>query len=249
LTIQPDGRLVAGGFSQTGGDVDFALARFNPDGGLDASFGPLGGRTLTPFSTGSIDSALALAIAPDGKLVAAGGSNAGGDFDFALARYFLVDEPPPPVVQRCAGRPVTIMGTSRSETIRGTDGPDVILGLGGHDTIRGRGGNDVICGGPGNDRLVGGEGKDRLFGGRGNDRLFGDVGRDTLDGGRGTDRCRGLGDARKGCESRTARRPINPRIPVPACPPVANVPGCGLPRNSASATVRSVISSMMRALP
>lgn len=194
-----------------------ALARFNPDGILDASFGPLGGRTLTPFSAGSIDSALALAIAPDGKLVAAGASNAGGDFDFALARYFLVDEPPPPV-QRCAGRPATIMGTSQSETIRGTDGPDVILGLGGRDTIRGRGGNDVICGGRGNDQLVGGEGNDRLLGGRGDDRLFGDVGRDRLDGGSGTDRCRGLGDARKSCESRTARRPLDPRIPVLACP-------------------------------
>lgn len=150
LTIQADGRLVAGGFSQTGGDFDFALARFNPDGGLDASFGPLGGRVLTPFSAGSINSALALAIAPDGKLVAAGLSNAGGGNDFALARYFLVDEPRP-MVQRCAGRPATIMGTSQSETIRGTDGPDAILGLRGRDTIRGQGGNDVICGGPGND--------------------------------------------------------------------------------------------------
>lgn len=247
LTIQPGGRLVAGGFSQTGGDSDFALARFNPDGSLDASFGPLG-RRLTPFSAGSIDSAAALAIAPDGKLVAAGGSNAGGDFDFALARYFLVDEPRP-VVQRCAGQPVTIMGTSQSETIRGTDGPDVILGLGGRDTIRGRGGDDVICGGSGNDRLVGGEGKDRLLGGRGDDRLFGDVGRDRMDGGSGRDVCRGLGDARKSCESRTARRPIDPRTPLPACPPAANVPGCGLVRNNASATVRSAISSMMRALP
>ena len=248
MTLQPDGRLVAGGVSQTGGDFDFALARFNPDGSLDASFGPLGGRALTPFSAGSIDTALALAIAPDGKLVAAGVSNAGGDDDFALARYFLADEPRP-VVQRCAGGPATIMGTSQSETIRGTDGPDVILGLGGRDTIRGRGGNDVICGGRGDDQLVGGEGKDHLLGGSGDDRLFGDAGRDRLDGGIGTDRCRGLGDARKNCENRTARRPSDPRIPLSACPPIANVPGCGLPRSSASATVRSVISSMMRALP
>lgn len=117
LTIQLDGRLVAGGFSQTGGDSDFALARFNPDGGLDASFGPLRGRTLTPFSAGSIDSAAALAIASDRKLVAAGGSNAGGDFDFALARYSLVDEPRP-VVRRCAGRPVTITGHPRARRAR-----------------------------------------------------------------------------------------------------------------------------------
>src|SRR5687768_12175619 len=39
LVAQPDGKLVAAGFSGEALDTDFALARYNPDGGLDTSFG------------------------------------------------------------------------------------------------------------------------------------------------------------------------------------------------------------------
>ena len=88
LVIQPDGKIVAAGFSDGGspGDFDFALARYNPDGSLDPSFSDGGSRT---FFGGNSESAKALVIRPDGKLVAAGFSNARGadDFDFALARY------------------------------------------------------------------------------------------------------------------------------------------------------------------
>jgi uncharacterized delta-60 repeat protein len=76
VAVQPDGRIVAAG----GSDGDFALARYNGDGSLDTSFDS-DGKVTTDF--GAFAGALAVAVQPDGRIVAAGES--GGDF--ALARY------------------------------------------------------------------------------------------------------------------------------------------------------------------
>jgi uncharacterized delta-60 repeat protein len=81
LARQPDGKLVAAGEA----GADFALARYNPDGTLDSSFGS-GGVVTTDFA-GSVDRVEALALQPDGKLVAGGQAFAGAGLDFALARY------------------------------------------------------------------------------------------------------------------------------------------------------------------
>lgn len=74
---------------------------------------------------------------------------------------FLTDAVSFPV-QRCKGRPVTVLGTGGPDVLRGTGGPDVIAGLGGNDTIHGRGGNDVICGGGGTDKMYGDGGRDKI---------------------------------------------------------------------------------------
>jgi uncharacterized delta-60 repeat protein len=89
VAIQSDGKIVAAGYSLASGSPwDFALARYNPDGTLDTTFNATG-KVLTHFSgSGSGDTATALAIQSDGKIVAAGGSYASGPpQDFALARY------------------------------------------------------------------------------------------------------------------------------------------------------------------
>jgi uncharacterized delta-60 repeat protein len=87
MAIQSDGKIVAVGYSDAGGSYDFALARYNTDGSLDLGFGS-GGIVLTDFSgSGSDDLARTIAIQTDGKIVAAGRSDAGGGDDFALARY------------------------------------------------------------------------------------------------------------------------------------------------------------------
>ncbi|HEU5064712.1 MAG TPA: PASTA domain-containing protein [Gaiellaceae bacterium] len=85
LVRQPDGKLVAAGYTSDGSGYDFALARYNADGSLDTSFGS-GGKVTTPIGSGH-DLAFALVLQPDGKLVAAGDSSNGSDRDFALARY------------------------------------------------------------------------------------------------------------------------------------------------------------------
>jgi uncharacterized delta-60 repeat protein len=87
VALQPDGKIVAAGFSSaSAGGEGFALVRYNPDGSLDASFGN-GGKVLTDFAPGSRDVATALALQPDGQIVAAGWSDASGSQDFALTRY------------------------------------------------------------------------------------------------------------------------------------------------------------------
>jgi len=84
--IQQDGRIVMTGYSYNGSSNDFALARYNSDGSLDASFGS-GGKVTTDFSSNSDDRSLAMVIQSDGKFIVVGYSNNGNNNDFALARY------------------------------------------------------------------------------------------------------------------------------------------------------------------
>ena len=84
LARQPDGKLVAAGWSYSGPNGVFALARYNPDGSLDATFNGTGKVTTAIGSDASVD---ALVLQPDGKVVAAGYSYNGSNYDFALARY------------------------------------------------------------------------------------------------------------------------------------------------------------------
>src|SRR6185437_69189 len=63
VAVQPDGRIVAGGAVVAGGASDFFVARYNPDGSPDASFGPAGGSVVIDF--GGSDTANAVALQPD----------------------------------------------------------------------------------------------------------------------------------------------------------------------------------------
>jgi len=86
MAVQADGKIVLGGYASNGAAGNFGLVRYNPDGGLDTSFGAAG-ITTTAISADE-DFIRALALAPDGKIVAAGYYNNGVDlYDFALARY------------------------------------------------------------------------------------------------------------------------------------------------------------------
>jgi uncharacterized delta-60 repeat protein len=87
LAIQSDGKLVAAGKSYNSGigAFEFALVRYNSDGSLDTGFGS-NGIVTTPIANLD-DEAFALAIQPDGKLVAAGYSLQGTLYKFALVRY------------------------------------------------------------------------------------------------------------------------------------------------------------------
>jgi uncharacterized delta-60 repeat protein len=85
VAVLENGKIVVAGYTSAGGTNDFALARYNPDGSLDTSFGS-GGKVITPIGSSS-DYARALAIQPDGKIVVAGSSYNGTTYDFAVARY------------------------------------------------------------------------------------------------------------------------------------------------------------------
>ena len=86
IAIQSDGKLVLAGYSFNGANDDFAVMRFNADGSPDATFGGAGWVT-TPIGAGN-EQAIAVAIQTDGRIVAAGFTDAGGgNNDFALVRY------------------------------------------------------------------------------------------------------------------------------------------------------------------
>jgi uncharacterized delta-60 repeat protein len=80
IVIQPDGKIVAGGYNFGAIYTTFALARYLPSGDLDASFGT-NGIAFTPIGdVAQIDS---LILQNDGKIIAGGFS----DNNIAIARY------------------------------------------------------------------------------------------------------------------------------------------------------------------
>jgi uncharacterized delta-60 repeat protein len=89
MAIQIDGKIVVAGdisradFTGRG----FALARYLPDGQLDASFGDSWDPGRTTFGFGGQETATGVAIQPDGKIVTSGFVINGSTVDFMIARF------------------------------------------------------------------------------------------------------------------------------------------------------------------
>jgi uncharacterized delta-60 repeat protein len=91
LALQPDGKIVVAGVSDANESKDFALARYNADGTLDASFGD-GGLVIEEFRPLTADIIHGIAIQPDGRIVVAGVTyedvlTTRPHGDFMVARY------------------------------------------------------------------------------------------------------------------------------------------------------------------
>jgi uncharacterized delta-60 repeat protein len=85
LALQPDGKVVVAGSSNTGGDNNFALTRLGSNGLPDGSFGNAG---LAGVDLGGNDVSRAVALQADGKVYAVGHSSAGANpYNFAIARF------------------------------------------------------------------------------------------------------------------------------------------------------------------
>jgi uncharacterized delta-60 repeat protein len=189
IALQTNGKIVLGG--SAGGDV--AVARVQPGGAPDTSFGPDGKRTIS-FPDADAD-AFAMTLQGDGKIVLVGHDGKAAAVVRLQGDGAAGGAPGGPGVgpnvggrvPRCGGRKATIVGTSKRDKLKGTRHADVIVGLGGNDSISGLGGNDVICGGDGNDTVSGGNGADKIYGEAGKDRLSGGAGNDTMSGGAGND--------------------------------------------------------------
>ena len=84
LALQPDGKIIIGGWTNPMGWSDFALARYNTDGSLDTTFDTDGKITL---DLGGDDNAYSVDVQSDGKILVAGYSSTNPTYDFALVRY------------------------------------------------------------------------------------------------------------------------------------------------------------------
>jgi uncharacterized delta-60 repeat protein len=85
VAIQSDGKIVVAGYSVNGGSSNFALTRYNSNGSLDTTFD--GDGKVTTAVGSSADYAFSVAIQSDGKIVVAGYSLNGSNYEFALTRY------------------------------------------------------------------------------------------------------------------------------------------------------------------
>ncbi len=99
LAIQPDGKIVAGGYTQTGLNKELVLARYDTGGGLDSSFHQTG---ITKLAIDSVFGFNSLTLQPDGKiLVMSPGNyyfnpilvrcNTDGSFDTTFGANGIVD--------------------------------------------------------------------------------------------------------------------------------------------------------------
>lgn len=82
VKLQSDGKILVLGNKWNGSNSDFVLARFNTNGSPDESFATNGVQTTDFYN--SEDTARALSIGSDGKIVVTGSSNA---TEFSLAHY------------------------------------------------------------------------------------------------------------------------------------------------------------------
>jgi uncharacterized delta-60 repeat protein len=201
VAVQPDGRIVVGGFTFTGGAAahDFAVARYNPNGSLDTSFSGDGKQAL---DLGSNDVAEGVALQSDGKIVLAGYQEPDAlNGKFAIARFEGGGAAPdsdgdglPDAGDACPFQaaatangcpaPVNPFPTPPNPlptppppgVTTGTPGADVFVGVAGASNVfRAGAGNDRLTGGPLADLLCGEAGNDQIDGLAGPDRLYGDA--------------------------------------------------------------------------
>ncbi|HLO48989.1 MAG TPA: DUF4347 domain-containing protein, partial [Kamptonema sp.] len=84
IAIDSSGKIIVGGYANTGSNLDFSLVRYNTNGSLDTTFGT-GGRVTTAIGGGN-DVIKGIVIDSSGKILVTGDTD-NGNLDFVLARY------------------------------------------------------------------------------------------------------------------------------------------------------------------
>jgi len=85
VVVQSDGKIVAAGYATIATKRQFAVVRYNTDGSLDTTFSGDGKQTTALGS--ARDESFSIVLQSDGKIVAAGYSDNGSNYDFAVVRY------------------------------------------------------------------------------------------------------------------------------------------------------------------
>jgi uncharacterized delta-60 repeat protein len=83
LALQPDGKILVAGYESANNDTNVLVHRLNPNGSLDLTFD---GGGLRRIVTSAREAANALALQPDGKILVAGNSLVGANFDAVVYR-------------------------------------------------------------------------------------------------------------------------------------------------------------------
>jgi uncharacterized delta-60 repeat protein len=181
MVLEPDGRIVVGGCSNTGGGIgrlfgadNLALARYLPNGLIDPSFGDSGKVVVDAGSM--VESIRGLALDPQGRLVAAGRPGGERRGDLLLARFRPDGRLDPTFGTTPSGLTVTDLGTAEEGLSAVAVAPDGTILAGG-----------IAAPHPNGDLLV-----VRYDATGGFDRTFADNGLATVDVGGRDDRLRAL---------------------------------------------------------
>ena len=87
IGVGPDGKITAAGGTNTADPGNFAVARYDPNGSPDTSFGS-GGQVTTDVGYGSTDTGFGVVVLPDGRAVVAGStSSTPSTSSFGVVRY------------------------------------------------------------------------------------------------------------------------------------------------------------------
>lgn len=142
VALQPDGKIVVAGQTSSGGATTFAVARLNPDGSLDGSFGPLGDGKSPISIPNTKGVATSVLVRPDGEIIVVGTTtvpNSQADFTAVwLSPNGLVDS-------LVGDTGVKVVDFGADDNARGAtlqaDGKIVIAG----DSTAGAGGHDFAA--------------------------------------------------------------------------------------------------------
>lgn len=86
VAIQPDGSIIAGGYSTEPDGISFHIERYGADGSYDKSYG-INGIVNSRINGGFLNFINDIALQADGRLLAAGRTNGGGMQAFTITRY------------------------------------------------------------------------------------------------------------------------------------------------------------------
>lgn len=133
IAIQPDGKIIVGGFAFISTDFDFVLLRFNTNGTHDSTFGTYG---IITKNLGDDNFANSIALQANGKILLCGSTSNGNDQDFVVVRFN--HDGSTDVNYAAAGMALVSM-TSASEDIPThikvqPDGKAIIVGLSANTT-------------------------------------------------------------------------------------------------------------------
>jgi uncharacterized delta-60 repeat protein len=143
IALQPDGKIVVAGYLWSDPEMEFAVARFDVDGGLDPTFAG-DGTASTIFSTGEdcYEEARSVLVQSDGKIVAVGVSSCKWSEPdreasglFLLARYNVDGTPDGTfgengTVMTSFGDPADCSARAEAAALQ-PDGKIVVAGTGG----------------------------------------------------------------------------------------------------------------------